>query len=202
MPSTKRIAGRLEAEQAEYRHSSRDPVAEQTAKHAKASIERQLADLEAELIRAGCGQKHITTVRAHVLAFKRAAGITALGDITVSRLNKYASELRERGRAARTVNSHIVSIKWLTRWAWSDGRLSADPFAAVRPATKAEAKDRRRIHRTLTSDELTRLVAAAKAGPEFTWTAHGERCAITGIERAVAYRVALGTGLRAGSWPR
>ena len=52
LESTKRIAAKHEATAAEYRHGSRNAMAEQAAEHAKAPITQHLADLEVELVAA------------------------------------------------------------------------------------------------------------------------------------------------------
>ena len=69
-----------------------------------------------------------------------------------------------------------------------DRRASENPLVHLK-AINAKA-DRRRIRRALTVDEIRNLIETTKNRPE--------RYGMTGPERAMLYRVAVETGLRAG----
>jgi integrase len=71
----------------------------------------------------------------------------------------------------------------ISRWLWRDGRAREHALALL--ATSHPEADRRRA---LTPEEATRLVETAAAGPAVLGR--------TGPDRALAYRVALGTGFR------
>ena len=73
------------------------------------------------------------------------------------------------------------------RWARADGRLRDDPMLGVSGYNAAE--DVRHARRALSEAEMAELVATAADGPE----AYG----MAGTDRAMAYRLAAGTGFRA-----
>jgi integrase len=66
------------------------------------------------------------------------------------------------------------------------GRCAVDPLASLSRAP--ENDDPKRPRRELTTDEIERLLAAAEAGPKLV--------RVTGADRAMLYRLLLGTGLR------
>jgi site-specific recombinase XerD len=75
------------------------------------------------------------------------------------------------------------------RWLWRDGRVKEDALAHLEKAKNPDT-DPRHQRRALTTDEQRRLIRAAAAG----------RCSfdLTGRDRAMLYRLALGTGFRRG----
>jgi len=88
--------------------------------------------------------------------------------------------------AARTINRKLGAFKGFSHWLWETGRIRTDPMVQVH---KLNAQTDRRIRRrALTDDEIARLMEAAENGPEVMGMA--------GPDRAMLYRVALGTGLR------
>ena len=85
-----------------------------------------------------------------------------------------------------TVNHYRTAIRAFSRWLWKDGRIGTDPLVGVAGFNAKE--DRRHDRRTLSVDELRRLIEAAYSGP--LWRK------MTGPMRALCYRLAVGTGLR------
>lgn len=109
-------------------------------------------------------------------------------DISTDGIEAYIAAMRESGAASATANQALSAIKAFCTWMRKEGRLTANPAARVSPLN--EKKDRRLIRRAMTTDETRRLLAACEAGEDH----HG----MTGHERALVYRLALGTGLRLG----
>jgi integrase len=95
--------------------------------------------------------------------------------------------VREKGLSLATCNDTLRAIKQFSRWLWRDGRAREDVL--VHLTGYNVALDRRHDRRALTDEELARLIAAAESGPAVI--------GMPGPDRAMLYRVAVGTGFRA-----
>ena len=165
-----------------------DAKAEELTRRATLPLEAELQAYANKLTAADRKPKHITTTTGYIRTMADACGFATLGDITPDPVNRYAAELRESGRSARTVHAHLTAMKSFTRWLARHGKLPADPLASVsKPNPKA---DRRRERRPLLPDEWPWLRDAATHGRD--------RGGMSGPERALLYELALQTGLRAG----
>jgi integrase len=88
----------------------------------------------------------------------------------------------------RAINKRRTAVRSFTRWLVREHRLNHDPLVGV--ASVREDADRRVVRRALDDGEISALIDGAERGPE--------RYGLSGPDRAMIYRVALGTGLRAG----
>ncbi len=72
-----------------------------------------------------------------------------------------------RGRGARTLNAYMTTARAFGAWAVEAGRLLANPFAGITSARARldEAADCRRKRRALSTEELRRLLWAARLRP-------------------------------------
>ena len=109
-----------------------------------------------------------------------------LSDLTPERIQSALASLREAGKAHQTVNHYRAALRAFARWAGDKGRLRDNPMRGVSGFNAEE--DVRHARRSLTDDELARLVRAAETGPDVF--------GMPGPLRAMAYRVAAGTGFR------
>jgi len=87
----------------------------------------------------------------------------------------------------RTCNSYRMAIKSFTRWAWHEKRTRSDELVMLKRFN--EETDRRYIRRELQVSEVQWLLATTE-----NRTRPDHR--ISGPDRAMAYRLALGAGLR------
>jgi len=111
-----------------------------------------------------------------------------ISQLTLSTVQAALKRLRDDNLSLQTCNHYLRSIKQFTRWLWRDGRTRED--ALVHMSGFNVMLDRRHDRRALTDDEMARLIQAAEQGP----VVHG----MSGPDRAMLYRLALGTGFRAG----
>jgi len=93
-----------------------------------------------------------------------------------------------RGASAQTFNYYLRAIRQFCRWMVKDGRASESPVAHLDGLNVRT--DRRHDRRSLTVDEMRRLLTRTQSAPE--------RFGMSGPERAMLYRLAVETGLRAG----
>jgi integrase len=110
-------------------------------------------------------------------------------DISASRLERYLDDLRDGGSgiSARTFNSNLKAVKQFCNWMIKNGRASESPVVCLE-CLNTET-DKRHPRRALELDEIRRLLKAAVASPK--------RFSMTGYARALLYRLAIETGLRA-----
>ena len=176
-----RIANKLETDVSLRKERVVDPAIEDMNKIATMPIKLHLDDYGAAM---GCKSKegHIEDTRIAIEKF----GFESLKDITADKVNKYASDLRKAGRAARTIASHLQSIKGFTRWAVKNGKLLSDPLSTVSKPSVED--DRRLVRRFLSHEEWRWLDATTRQSPE--------RFGMAGMARALLYSTAIQTGLR------
>lgn len=147
-----------------------------------------LADFRCHMEARELKARHISQVISHCARLIDARRWAFPTDISTDGIENYLASLREGGASARTANAALAAVKTFCNWMRKEGRLTVNPAARVGKLN--ERADRRLIRRALTTGEARRLLVACEAGEDH----HG----MTGHERALVYRLALGTGLRLG----
>src|SRR5262249_60670826 len=79
-----------------------------------------------------------------------------LSDLTPERVQAALALLREAGKSNQTVNHYRAALRAFVRWAWERTRLRDNPMRGVSGYNAEE--DVRHVRRTLTDDELARLI--------------------------------------------
>ena len=189
LATAERIAAKLESDVALRRDGVIDPTLDAVSTESQRSIESHLADFKNKMQAANCTEDHVNRTARVIRAISEHAGFQAVADITADGVNRYVGKLRGENRSARTVQSHLTSIKAFTKWLADHHKLPRDPLTSVRkPNPKA---DRRRERRMLLPAEWPWLEAATLAGPE--------RNGMQSAERLLLYRTAIQTALRSSS---
>ena len=88
-----------------------------------------------------------------------------LSDIATERVQAALATFRDSGRSAQTCNHYRACARAFARWAWKTGRLRDNPLEGLAGYNAKE--DRRHDRRTLSLDELTRLIEVTDRGPTF-----------------------------------
>jgi integrase len=186
--TAQQVADRIQSEVALRKRGIINVEQEQLADAGRRTLAQHLADFQASMTAAGRTSGHVTRTVAFIRETLDAAGYVVLTDIKADGVNRYASDLTTKGKAARTVQARLTAIKSFTRWLTTHGKLARDPLASVRkPNPKA---DRRHERRMLLYDEWDWIRATTEQG--------SERYGMTGKERMLLYAVAIQTGLRSG----
>jgi integrase len=213
----KRLAAEVEKREFEARNGLRDPEAEGYAAHRSRPIEEHLLAWEGAMRAAGLSDKHLdqfgtrarwvialtlgaplveidtprTALHADLPGFaarlaswvKRAT----LADLAVERVQRALAVLRGEGeRAPGTCNHFRAAIRSFSKWCFDTHRLREDPLRGLKGYNAKE--DPRHDRRTLSLDELHRLIGATERGPMML--------GLSGAARALCYRLAASTGLR------
>ncbi len=168
-----------------------DPHEERLAAQATRPIEQHLTDFETSLRAKNNSAAHTRETIGGVREALKATGTTSIRDIDATRIVEYLEVLRTRKKrpiGLRSFNKRLKACKSFGAWLVKERRLPTNPLAHCAPVN--ERIDPRHKRRAFTHEELRRLLQAAEHGAEFE--------GLSGIDRAMLYRVALGTGLRRG----
>jgi integrase len=212
---TQRIANDLENRVALRREGLIDPKAESFKAHDDKPMTDHLADWHASLTAKGYTAKHadqsVDRVRRLIavmfeakpddvdgktmtrpqqeqarLLIARLVGKARLVDSTADRVQSTLATLHDSGRSLQTCNHYRACVRAFTHWAWKQGRLRSDPLIGLAGYNAKE--DRRHDRRTVSLEELQRIIDAAEYGPTYQ--------SMTGPVRSLCYRLAVTTGLR------
>jgi len=147
-----------------------------------------LIDFHKGLIAKECGQHYADQLKERVNFIFTACGFRVWSDIDANRVLTSLADLRtERGIGQRSFNYYLKGCKRFCRWMIKERRATGvSPLEHLSCIKQTEFRNKRRA---LTLDEQRRLLEAAENGQ----THHN----MTGHERALVYRLALQTGLRA-----
>jgi len=168
---------------------ARRGIIDRYAEDRKKPLKQHLEDFHQSLLAKGntVGHAKQTSSRAgQIISQCRFAMWT---DISASKVQRCLADLRDKedGLSAGTSNAYLQAIKQFCRWMVQDGRAAESPLAHL---SRINAKiDRRHERRALEPDEMRKLLATTVTGPR--------RFGMEGRERALLYRVAAETGLRA-----
>jgi len=177
---------------------ARAGVVDRYKEHRKKPLAEHLEDFQQSLLAKGDTHKQAKQVKTRVKRVFDECKFTFWNDIqaskvqhTISGLRKYVktkAALKDLGEiSAQTYNFYLKAVKQFCKWMVQDGRAGESPVEHLQ--TINVRVDRRHDRRALEADEIRRLLESTKAAPE--------RFGMTGYERALLYRFAAYTGLRA-----
>jgi len=146
-----RIAAKLEADAALRRDGVIDPALDAIGQESRRSIDEHLRDYRAKLKAAGRTSRHIEDTIRYVQKIAAVAQWQTAADILADAVHRFAGNLQEQGRSARTVQAHLAAVKAFSKWLAQNEKLPRDPLASVgKPDPKA---DRRHVRRMLLPKE-------------------------------------------------
>ncbi len=159
-----------------------------------------LEDWKKSLLAAGCTAQYTELQYKRVKRVFDECGFVTWADISASKLQHEISLLKkevykkgDKGEiaatetepaTAKTKNYYLAASRQFCRWAVMDGRITASPLTHLKPA-KTESEKRA----ALEPNELRLLLKHTEAAER--------RFGLTGYERAILYRFAVQSGLRA-----
>jgi len=150
-------------------------------------LTEHLTDFEKYLLAKGNTARHCRQTKNSLLRVFEACKFRMLSDISATRFLGYIADQKTSGKISqRTANFYIKAGKQFGHWMVQHRRAGESPLSVLTCETITE---RKRQRRALEPDDIRRLLEATKAA--------GERSGMTGYERALLYRFATETGLRA-----
>ena len=181
---------------------------------ASKALAEHLSDWKTALLAKGNTPRHAELVSSRATKAFGACGFKFWSDLSASKLLSHLAKLREdrskavgtveRGISAQTFNFYLQAAKQFGRWMVQDGRATENPLAHLQGLNVKT--DRRHDRRALSPDELRWLLDVTEngyngAGSDGKMTVivqPVERFGMSAGARAILYRVAVETGLRAG----
>ena len=185
--AAQRILSKWLADEALKRSGVVDSRAEALAQQSRRPIAEHVNDWEAALRAKGTSEAQVTQQSNRASAIAADIKAHTLADIEAAAVRGWIGRQQQAGVAVRTINAYLQALGQLLRWARGDARIAYNPLDGL---AKVRFTDAKRTRRALDADELAHLYAAAEAAPR--------RFGMTGLERAMFYRLAAGTGFRRG----
>lgn len=151
-----------------------------------------VGDYKQALLDKGNTEKHASMTANRIKAIHEGIKAEYVSQVTAGAVSRYLAELREGtaeddGISARTSNGYLQAEKSFFTWMVRERRISQSPVEHLQKLN--EKTDRRHVRRVLAVKEFKHLLAKTFDGPE--------SYEMTGPERAMLYRLAVETGLRA-----
>ncbi len=116
---------------------------------------------------AGHAAKHIVEKVRHLDRILFGTGATRLSELTADAMERHLRGMMGSGLSARTANfARQIAVAFMN-WCVKTGRAESNPLTVV--AKQDEQRDRRRVRRALSDDELARLLDVAEARGRRAW---------------------------------
>ena len=154
---------------------------------ARKPLPEHFAAFEAHLDAKGNVGRHVRQTMSAVRTICDACGFKRIGDIQASAVSEWIGARRKEGLSRSTANAYLIATKSFCSWLVKDRRAGLNPL--VHLSRLNTQVDPRRERRTLSTDEIERLLRATVQGEAFR--------DLSGSDRRVLYLVALYSGLRA-----
>ena len=153
-------------------------------------LSKHLDDFAESLKSKGSTARHVELVKSRASKVIEGCGFQHYSSISASKVLSHINCLRQakNGISAQTFNFYLQAIKQFCRWMVKDRRAIENPLLHLQGLNVRT--DRRHDRRAMSLEELTLLLEIATDGPV--------RFNVSGQERALLYRLAVETGLRAG----
>jgi integrase len=142
-----RKRGIINAAQARFADQNQRPLAEHIAEYLE------------HCRHVGQSGVHIGNKKTQLNKLIAGIGATRLSDLQADRIETYLSGLVKAGKSYRTHNQHRATIVSFAAWCYEGGRITSNALTIL--PTLNEAKDRRRVRRAMSEDELSRLLAVS-----------------------------------------
>ena len=199
--TTKRAPGFRDKQATEQHASDLEKQAEQVRsgykpreyEHLTRPLKEHLLEFKSHLLTKGTSEEQAQQVYSRALVIVGGCRFVLWSDIQANVVQEFLAKLRQgtqeqRGISAQTSNGYLQAFKSFCKWLQAEGRAPGNPVAYLQGMNVKV--DRRHDRRALSLAECRKLLVTATAGPP--------RLGMAGPERALLYRTALESGLRAG----
>ncbi len=196
LATAERIAGQLENKAPLRQAGIIDPTQERFSTEARRPLVDHIEDYRRFLTSKGNTPKHVESTVRYIEIVCQRVNAKQVSDLNGAAVLQVVGELRNKGiskrtkdgAGPRTANACLTAIKGFSRWLWRERRTPVDVLATLQRFN--EEIDRRHVRRELTPDEAVYLLGFVEG---YTTKFHN----MPGPDRAMVYRLALGTGFRA-----
>jgi len=169
------------------RHGLVDPKADDFKSADARALTDQATDWQAALLAKGGTKTHADLSHQRVTSIINGCKFQRVSEISAAKVQTYLLERRDNELSIASSNHYLRAVKAFCRWLVREGRARHDPLAHL--SLMNERVGRKYVRRALSADELRRLIRTAESGEPWK--------GIDGKSRAILYRTAADTGLRA-----
>jgi integrase len=159
-------------------------------KHIDKTLEKHLQDFKDALLAKGNGGNYAKQVASKVQDTFTDCGFKMWGDIDANTLYTHLSDMRRAGIGQRTFNCYLKACKQFCKWMIKEQRATAP--SPLEHLSCVKQTEKRRQRRAISVDEVRTLLEKTQTAPE--------RYGLSGAKRALLYRLAIETGLRASEF--
>ncbi len=165
--AAERILAKHVADTALRRDGVIDSKADRFAEEGRKPLTVHVAAYIAHCWHAGHAPHHVNQKESQLAAIVEGTRATRLGDLTADALEGHLAGMKERGLSARSLNfTRQIAVAFMA-WCLRTGRVDHNALRTV--PKQDESRDRRRVRRPLTDDELTRLLSVARDRGREAW---------------------------------
>jgi len=182
-----RIAAKWEADVALRREGVVDARADAYAQAERKPITQHIQTFEDSFIAKGNTTGHVKETMENIRRIVALCNAERLSDLTAPVVQKAIATIREKGSSLRTCNKVLRSMKTFLNWFQKEKYLRENPLSHL--SFFNTQTDKRHTRRDLLEDELGFLI--------FHTSKSSIRLGLSGEDRAMLYRLAAGSGLRA-----
>jgi len=184
--AAERILAKRVADAALRREGVVDAAGDRFLGAERIALPDHLANWTESLTNNGRTKKHTTTVTVRASKTCRSIQAERLSDLRQSLVKSALADMQKGGLSLQTCQHYLRAIKQFSRWLFREGLTKQDQLAHLEGYNTAT--DRRYERRPLLAEEVEWLVSTTEQ--------HALYRGMSGIDRAVLYRVAVGTGFR------
>ncbi len=165
-----------------------NPTEEKLAEAQRKPLAEHVKEYEAALRSTDCTEKHVKLTLKRVRTVLNGCRFDSLTDLEAEAAQKFLDRfVKENGFGAKTFNHYVQALVAFGNWLKEAGRIQSNSFENVE--RRKVKKDIRRKRRSLTPEEISRLVMSAL---ESNQRVQG----YDGLQRSRAYLLSYLTGLR------
>lgn len=198
--TTLKIARERENRERLIKEGMIDLAEEKQAEEARKPIDEHLDAYRDFLIAKGGTPKHAKGTRSTLARLFASARIRSTKQITSAAIEIGLKAITSAGKSSRTHNAAKQAAIAFCNWIWNREIIANQVRGLDTLGNRNQAADRRVVRRALKPDEVERLLAVAEAGTPVNISRkghHHDHREVTGPDRAMLYRIILGSGLRA-----
>jgi len=187
--TAERIASKRESDTALRRDGVIDVADDRYAAQARRPVLEHLDDYHAALRGKGNTGRHCDESVMQAGRIIELCSARFPHDLTASAVQSAVKQLHDGGLSLRTCNHYLRAIRSFSRWLQRDKRTRDDALLTLRAYNAST--DPKHVRRELSPDEMAVLIShtETRTRPEHN---------MPGRDRAMLYRLAFGTGFRAG----
>ncbi|MCW5769166.1 MAG: site-specific integrase [Phycisphaeraceae bacterium] len=165
--AAERILQKFVADAALRRDGVIDARTDRIAIEGRKALADHVAAYLAHCRHAGQNGRHVDQKEEQLDRLMESSGATRLSDLTADAVERYLASVKDSGLSARSVNYARQTAVAFYSWCVRTGRADVNPLRVI--PKQDESRDRRRVRRPLTNDEMARLLSVARERGREAW---------------------------------